>query len=241
MTEAALAAARDDALANLATAKSRRAALGLAKKRLADATIASPVDGMVAQRLVSLGEVVKPLQPVMRVVQTHPLKLRGDIPERYADVVTKGLALEVTVDSAGATVRGVVSRVGPVIDDGSRTFPIEAQLGNADGRLKPGTFARARVVIADDEVVFALPETAVSNVAGVTKVFVAVDDAAVERRVQLLRKRGSDALLSGDLKAGDRVIITAIARLFPGAPVQIDATDAQPSTTDPGTSAKEAR
>jgi membrane fusion protein (multidrug efflux system) len=241
MTEAALAAARDDALANLATAKSRRAALGLAKKRLADATIASPVDGMVAQRLVSLGEVVKPLQPVMRVVQTHPLKLRGDIPERYADVVTKGLALEVTVDSAGATVRGVVSRVGPVIDDGSRTFPIEAQLGNADGRLKPGTFARARVVIADDEVVFALPETAVSNVAGVTKVFVAVDDVAVERRVQLLRKRGSDALLSGDLKAGDRVIVTAIARLFPGAPVQIDATDAQPSTTAPGTSAKEAR
>jgi membrane fusion protein (multidrug efflux system) len=135
-----------------------------------------------------------------------------------------------------------VSRVGPAIDDASRTFPIEAQLDNSDGRLKPGTFGRARVVIADDELVFAVPETAVSNVAGVTKVFVVGDDTAIERRVQLLRKRGSDALLTGDLKTGDRVIVTAIARLFPGAPIQVDAQDgAHGSSTAAAATAKEAR
>jgi RND family efflux transporter MFP subunit len=242
VTEATLAAARDDARANVATAKSRRAALGLAKKHLADAQIVSPVAGVVAQRLVGLGELVKPSQPVMRVVQTHPLKIRGDVPERYGDVVKKGLALEVTVDSAQTTVRGVVSRVGPAVDDGSRTFPIEAELDNADGRLKPGSFGRARVVIADDELVFAVPETAVSNVAGVAKVFVVGDDAAVERRVQLLRKRGSEALLTGELKAGDRVIVTAIARLFPGAPIQVDTSEPAPgSSTTPGATTKEPR
>lgn len=239
ITQAAWAAARDDAAANIATARARRAALGLAKKRLSDTTIGSPVDGIVAERLVGLGELVKPTQPVMRVVQINPLKLRGDVPERYADVIRKGLALDVEVDSLRVSARGRVARVGPAVDDTSRTFPIEAELDNADGRLKPGTFARARVVVGEDEVVFAVPETAISNVAGVTRVFVVDDDKAADRRVQVLRKRGSDALITGDLKAGERLIVTAIARLFPGAPITLDS--GPPPSPPAGAPAKEAR
>jgi hypothetical protein len=65
-------------------------------------------------------------------------------------------------------------------------------------------------------------------VAGVTKVFVEEDGKARERPVQVLRKRGSDALLSGPLEAGDRVILTAIARLYDGAEVKVDETAAAP-------------
>jgi RND family efflux transporter MFP subunit len=239
ITQAAWAAARDDAAANIATARARRAALGLARKRLGDTSIQSPVDGIVAERLVGLGELVKPTQPVMRVVQMNPLKLRGDVPERYADVVKKDLALDVEVDSLRVTARGKVARVGPAVDNASRTFPIEAELDNSDGRLKPGTFARARVVVGEDELVFAIPETAISNVAGVTKVFVVDDDKAADRRVQVLRKRGSDALITGDLKAGERVIVTAIARLFPGAPITLDS--GPPPSLPAGAPGKEAR
>ena len=223
VAQATLAAAMDDAGANIATARARRAALGVARLRLGDTAITTPVDAVVAQRLVGLGELVKPGQPVMRVVQASSLKLRGDVPERYADVVKKGLVMDIDVEALGVSTKGRVARVGPVIDSASRTFPIEAELDN-DGRLKPGSFAGARVVVGDDELVFAVPETAVSNVAGVTKVFIVVDDKAVERRVQVLRKRGSFALVTGELKAADTIIVTAIARLFPGAAVTIDST-----------------
>lgn len=239
IAQAAQAAARDDAAANIATARARRAALGLTKKRLADTLIGSPVDGVVAERLVGLGELVKPTQPVMRVVQTNPLKLRGDVPERYADVIKKDLTLDLDVDALKITARGVIARVGPAVDGDSRTFPIEAEFNNDDGRLKPGAFARARVVIGEDELVFAVPETAISNVAGVARVYVVDDDQAADRRVQVLRKRGSDALITGDLKAGDRVIVTAIARLFPGAPITID--DGPPPSPPAGAPGKEAR
>jgi membrane fusion protein (multidrug efflux system) len=239
ITQAAHAAARDDAAANIATARARRAALGLARKRLADTGIGSPVDGIVAERLVGLGELVKPTQPVMRVVQMNPLKLRGDVPERYADAIKKGLSLDVEVDTLRISAHGTIARVGPAVDNASRTFPIEAELENADSRLKPGTFARARVVVGADELVFAVPETAISNVAGVTKVFVVDDDKAADRRVQVLRKRGSDALITGDLKAGERVIVTAIARLFPGAAITLD--DGPPPSAPQGAPAKEAR
>jgi RND family efflux transporter MFP subunit len=220
---AQLAAARDDAVAALATAKARRAALGLAKKRLADTTIASPVDGVVAARLVGLGELVKPGQPVARVVIAETLKLRGDVPERYADVLKKGLPLTIEAADVGGRGTGVVGRIGPLVDAATRTFPIEAMLDNKDGRLKPGTFARARVVTGADEDAIALPETAISNLAGVTKVYVVDDEnKAVERRVQILRKRGSDALVAGELRPGERVVVTAVARVFPGATVEID-------------------
>lgn len=223
ITEASVAAARDDALAALANAKAKRAALGLARKRLSDTSIGSPVDGVVAARLVGLGELVKPGQAVARVVVADTLKLRGDVPERYADAVKRGQPLEIEAADVGARGKGVVGRVGPLVDSSSRTFPIEATIDNKDGRWKPGTFARARVVTGADEDVIAVPETAVSSLAGLTKVFVVDDDSkAVERKVQVLRKRGSDALVTGELHAGERVIITAVARVFAGAVVDVD-------------------
>ena len=105
---------------------------------------------------------------------------------------------------------------------------------NPDGKLKPGLFARARVVIGNDETVLAVPETAVSALAGVTKVFVLEDGVAKERKVDVLRKRGSDALVAGELKAGEQVIITGIARLFEGAEVKLDGAPASssPPATD---------
>jgi RND family efflux transporter MFP subunit len=232
VTDAALAAAHDDAAANIANAKARRAALGLAKKRLSDTSISSPVQAVVSERLVGLGELVGPAQPVMRVVQTNPLRLRGDVPERYADIVRPGLALDIAIAAQGVKVKGTVSRVGPVIDANSRTFVIEAELSN-DGTLKPGSFASASVVVGDDEVVFALPETAISRVAGVTKVFVLDEGKAADRRVQVLRKRGSDALITGEIREGDHIIVTAIARLFPGAMVAVDTSAATPPAPAP--------
>ncbi len=223
IAEASFANANEEALAAIATAKARRAALGLARKRAGDTTIKSPVDGVVAARLVGIGELVRAGQPIARVVVQNTLKLRADVSERYADVIRKGLALDVVVDENQLSARGIVGRVGPLIDQASRTFPIEAVFANEAGRLKPGMFAHARVVTGADEDAIALPETALSNLPGVSKVYVVDDDnKARERLVTVLRKEGSDLLVSGELRAGERVVTTAVARLFPGAAVEVD-------------------
>lgn len=222
IAEAAAQAAHEDARAAIATAKARRAAWGLARKRLADASVTSPVTGVVSERLVSLGELVKAGQPVVRVVVADPLKLRGDVPERYSLEVKPDMPVSIALDALGLGAEGKVSRVGPAITSSSHTFRVEAVVPNSKGLLKPGLFARARIVVGNDETVFAIPETAVSALAGVTKLFVLEDNVAHERKVEVLRKRGSDALVTGELKAGDQVIVTAVARLFEGAEVSLD-------------------
>ena len=234
VADAAAQQAREEAAAAVATARSRRAALGLARKRLADTSVSSPLVGVVSERLVSLGELVKAGQPVARVVVANPLKLKGDVPERYVGEVRPEQSVQVSLDALGAEVTGRIARVGPAVASSSRTFRIEALIDNPDGRLKPGLFARARLTIGKDEAVIAIPETAVASVAGVTKVFVLEDGRAAERKVEVLRKRGSDALVVGELKAGEQVIVTAIARLFSGAEVAIEGAGPAPGAPPPG-------
>ena len=223
VADAAYQSALETARSARATALARRAAWGLAKKKLDDATIASPVQGRVARRHVALGAYVKVGQPIADVVTVDPLKLRGEVAERYAGQVAPGMEVTVRVDAGAREVKGTIARVGPAIAASSRTFPVEANVANQGGALQPGAFARAEIRLGADEEVVAIAETAVSNVAGVTKVFVEANGKASERKVTLLRKRGSDALVAGDLAAGDRVILTGVARLFDGADVKVDA------------------
>ncbi len=233
IAEAQLDTAREEIAGSFAAAKSKRAASGLARKALRDASITSPLNGVLAKRLVSLGELVKAGQPVALVVVQNPLKLRGEVPERYAGLVLPGMPVSVRIDSTGALAEGKVSRVGPAVQASSRTFSVEAQIDNSSGALRPGVFAVANVVVGSDEEVIAVPDTAVSAVAGVTKVFVEDGGKAVEKRVQVLKKRGDQALVIGDVKDGDRVILTAVARLFAGAEVKVDAATEAPAPARP--------
>jgi RND family efflux transporter MFP subunit len=222
--EAALQSALEDARGAVATVDARRAAAEMAKKRLRDAVIRSPVDGAVSKRLVAPGEYVKVGQAVARVVVTDPLKLTGEVPERYAGVVKPGAAVRAASDALpDQTLEGKLTRVAPDVNTSSRTFTVEAHIPDPEGRLKPGLFARAEIAVGGAEAVFAVPETAVVNVAGVVKVFVEEGGKANERKVRVVRKRGGDALVSGPVTAGERVIVTGVARLFDGAEVQVDA------------------
>jgi membrane fusion protein (multidrug efflux system) len=120
-----------------------RTALDLARQRLADATLTSPVDGVVAERRTDVGERLTEGTVAFVVEQTAPLKLRFRVPERYLASVRKGLAVRATVDAfAGQAFDGTVSLVGGSVDPQTRTFLVEAAFANRDHRLRPGQFAR---------------------------------------------------------------------------------------------------
>jgi len=221
VAEAAYQQALESARSTYAVARGRRAALALARKKVRDATITSPIRGVVARRLVSPGEFLRAGQAVAVVVMTDPLKLQAEIPERYVGRILPGM--EVEISAAGTDGhRGKVSRVGPLVSGSSRTFPVEAIFEKPAEHLRPGVFASGVIRLGTQERIFAVPETAISSVAGVHKVFVLVDGVARERPVTILRKRGGDALVQGPLEDGEALILTGIARLYDGAEVKVD-------------------
>ncbi len=127
----------------VAAQRSAEVALATAKQRLADSVIRSPMTGVVAERRTDVGEHLGDAGVAFVIVQTAPLKLRFSVPERFLGEFKTGQEVAARVDPYRVEVfRGRIKTVGGVIDPSTRTFFAEAEFPNADGRLRPGLFAR---------------------------------------------------------------------------------------------------
>lgn len=131
------------ARATVAAAEANR---DLARQKLRDAVLHSPISGVVAERRADVGERLGDNSVAYVIVQTSPLKLRFQLPERYLARVRRGQAVRATVDPyPGETFTGKVTVVGGVVDSSTRTVAVETEFANADGRLSPGLFARVEI------------------------------------------------------------------------------------------------
>lgn len=208
--------------------KQREAGLGIARKKMADATLKAPIGGAIAKRHVNPGEFVRENTPVFTIVRSDPLKYSGTVPERFALEVRAGQRVGLQVDPApGKTFQGRVIRVSPAVEMVNRTVALEAELPNPQGLLKPGLFARGVVQTREEIGVPFVPEAAVSYFVGITKVFVVTDGKARERQVKPgARQAGMVEILEG-VKPGERVATSSLAQLYDGAPVRISPREAK--------------
>ena len=132
-----------------AARQSAETALAVARQRLSDAVIRSPLTGVVAERRVDPGEHLGEAGVAFVVNQTAPLRLRFSIPERMLNRVVPGQKVVAVVDPyPGEQFVGTIRTVGGVVDPASRTIFAEAEFANADNRLRPGLFARVGLDLA---------------------------------------------------------------------------------------------
>jgi len=186
VAEAALQSAVDNARGQKALLQDRRAAYELALKKLDDTVVRAPIAGVVSERPVHVGEYIPERTPVVTIVQVNPLKLRTGVQERHAGIIRAGQTVEFRVESFGDTVfQGKVAYVSPSLDEAMRTFTVEALVDNADLRLKPGFFAKGVILTKRDEGVLAVPDAAVSTLAGVSSVYIVQDGKIAQQTVTL--------------------------------------------------------
>ena len=202
--------------------KQREATLGIAQKKLADATLKTPIGGAIARRHVNPGEFVRENTPLFTIVRSDPLKYSGTVPERSALEVRPGQGVRLQVDPApGQSFEDRITRVSPAVEVANRTMALEAELPNPKGILKPGLFARGLVQIREESGVPFAPEAAVSYFVGITKVFVIADGKARERQVKAgARQAGMVEILEG-VRSGELVATSSLAQLYDGAPVRV--------------------
>jgi len=210
----------------LEVARARRDQLRIQFER---AAIRSPLDGSVAARLLDAGSYVKPGTVVFRLVQDDPLKFRGDVPERDVPVLAAGQDVRITVDAfPGETFVGHVSRVGAASDPAVRSLAFEALVPNEDHRLRPGFFGHGEVVVRRDERALAVPRSALSTFAGVTKLFIIEDGIAHEREVTLGVDLGDGWVeVATGIAAGKQVATSGLSKLANGTQVVVR-TDVSP-------------
>jgi RND family efflux transporter MFP subunit len=190
----------------LALLAQRKVEVEIARKRLADTAIQAPFDGATMGRQASPGEYLAVGTPVVTVVAVDPLRLRLEISEREAPSVRVGQEVRVTVEGDPKIHTGTIARVSPAITAPTRVLIVEADVPN-DGSLRPGSFARAEIVVRQRDTVVAVPRDAVLTFAGLEKVFTVRDGQAVERVVRTGRRRGDWIEVERGVEVGERVVL----------------------------------
>lgn len=213
----------EEAKALVANAYAREAQLERAREKLRDTVIHAPIAGSISKRFISKGEYVKVGAQLFTLVQDHPLKLRGMIPERFAPEVRAGQRVEVRVDAfPDKTFTGKLTRLSPAAEVASRSFLVEGLVDNPERRIKPGFFAKASIFTHVDPQALTVPQQALVTYAGVTKVFVVEDEVARERGVQTGVRVGTNEVeVTSGLKPGELVVISGFTRLTDGAAVKV--------------------
>jgi RND family efflux transporter MFP subunit len=218
----------------VATAEMKREALAIARQQLTDMTIKAPVPlqrvpgvgtavtYVVSQRAVSEGSFVRSGTEVCKLIIDRVLKLRVLVPERFSNEIQRGQQVEVSTAAHPQPFAGVVARINPTVDPSNRTFQVEIEVPNPEGKLKPGSFAKAAILTRRDSDVATVPLEALTTFAGITKIFLVKDGHAQEVRVALgAQSTEWVEIVHPALPRGARVVLSGQSALADGTPIAV--------------------
>jgi RND family efflux transporter MFP subunit len=212
------AAQRDLARANLAQAE---AALRRAREVQRDATLTSPIDGVVVERHYDAGSLVGPGDdPVVVVADLRVMKLEAGVSELEAGRLRVGMAARVEAQARpGDIFEGRVAAIAPEVDARNRHFQIEVRIANPGAQLLSGMYGSAQIPLERADQVVAIPRDAVMTRDG-KRVAIRVEGNTV-RDVPVTEGLSDGKLvqISSGLQAGDTILSDARQEIAAGTRV----------------------
>jgi RND family efflux transporter MFP subunit len=199
---------------------SARARISMARKAVADTDIKAPFAGLVAERVVSVGDFVTRGAHVATVVRVDPLRIELTVPEQSVALIKPGLPVSLSLDAyPGESFEAKVRFVSPSLRPEQRALTVEAVAVNSDGRLKPGMFATARIHQAAGAPALLIPGNAIETIAGTSRVYVVKNNRIEERIVTIGETVGDRVEITSGVTAGESVATDPKGRLADGQPV----------------------
>lgn len=217
----------DAAFARFAAGGARR---NQAAVSLNDATLRSPIDGIVIKRTAEVGALAGPSVPAFTIADTRVVKVVFGVPDVAVAQLRLGGRLAIEAEALpGRILEGRITRIAPSADRSSRVFEVAASLPNATGELKVGMLATLRLGAGAVEPNPVVPLASIVRPLGDTTsyaVYVVRDstrDTTIARRtrVTLGAVSGNLIAVTSGLDAGDRVIVRGATLVADGQPIRI--------------------
>lgn len=213
------------------------AALQSARIRLGYAQVAADWTGgddhrVVAERFVDEGQTVAANDPLLTIVEIDPITGVFFVTERDYGRLKEGQPVDLATDAyPGETFQGRITRIAPVFKETTRQARVELTVENNRGRLKPGMFIRAAVVLDQVADAILVPEAALTTRNDETGVFLLAEDgrSVTWRPITPGIREGDRVQIVGDDLSG-RVVTLGQQLVDDGSPVVLpgDAETAQP-------------
>jgi len=219
--------ASSTAKARLETARAQHSVkveqLAIARSVQGDARLTSPIDGVIARRMVDPGENVTGATIAFTVIDTSEMKLVFAVPDARIGAVKLGELVPVHSDALpGVPFAGRVATIHPVADPALRTFAVELSIDNAEGKLRAGMVASAALGGTQENGATLVPLASVTRAPdGALAVFVLGDGSVALRRVELGDLIGNDVAVASGVKEGERIVTDGASFLHDGAKVEV--------------------
>jgi membrane fusion protein (multidrug efflux system) len=206
---------------NAAALDVAQAQVALVQAQLSRMRIVAPFDAVAGIRSVQVGDYLKDGADIVTLDDVGSVYLDFRLPERHVPQVKPGKVVEAQIDALpGRRFSGIVTALDSQVDTNGRALLVRAELRNADGALRPGMFARARVVFGALDKAILVPEESLVPLNGAHFVYKVIEgpNGPVSKKLTAkigLRQLGQVQILEG-LEAGDLVVTAGHGRLARG-------------------------
>jgi membrane fusion protein, multidrug efflux system len=198
------------------------ASVQLVEARLARFTIYAPFSGTAGLRLAGIGDYLKDGQDIVNLEKTDPIKVDFKVPELFMRVAKPGQDLQIALDAIpGKAFSGKVFAINPQLDAAGRAVILRAQLPNKDGSLRPGMFARVRLILSENADAITIPEQSLAPQGDEQFVFRVIEGRAARTKVEIGQRRDGKVEVVSGLTAADTVVTAGWQRVRDGAGVRV--------------------
>ena len=222
-----------------------KAAVDAAHINLAYTRITSPIDGKTGPIFIQPGNVIPAVsatsQPLVTITQIQPIKVSIMLPQNGLAQIQNQygqhrlMAVVPMAGAPGGSEKAPVDFVSNIVNASTGTIELRADFPNTDMRLVPGQTVNVSATINQIPGATVVPRDAVNL--GPDNAYVLVvgkDNKVYSRTVQVLNDDGVNDAITGDVKAGDKVVTDGQLRVTPGQKVRITRGQPAPKQSDTG-------
>ncbi|HPY88675.1 MAG TPA: efflux RND transporter periplasmic adaptor subunit [Spirochaetota bacterium] len=171
--------------------------------------IKSPISGTVTSITGQLGLTVSPQLSVAKVGVLTDINIVAYVSEKYISKIKLGLLSHITFEAyPGAIFKGKIQELSPVVDPQTRMMEVRISLVQKDARIKPGMFAKIKIITESKDKIVKIPSECVVKRYGESFVFIVKEDGVVEKRkvVQGIQIDNKVEIVEG-LESDEKVVI----------------------------------
>ncbi len=196
--------------------------LAEARWQLEKNTFRSPFGGRVTERMIQVGQHVRPGDELFQITNVEPLIARIFLPETDVVTLNEGREVRITLN-ADPSVRftGRIRQISPVVDTATGTVKITVEAVDPPASVRSGSFVAIDIVRETREAVILLPKAAVIRELQASHVFIVEDDKAVKRNVHLGLEEGGRIEVLDGIAAGEQVVTAGQGGLKDGQAIRV--------------------
>lgn len=171
--------------------------------------VKSPIDGVVVERTVVIGQLLETATTAFKIINLSSVWVDGQIYEKDAGTIKNKTAVDFLTSSyPDAPFSGIITYIGQVIDEKTRTITIRGEFGNSAGKLKPQMFGELRIPKAINSPALLLPSEALVKIDNADYVFIQKEDTVFEKTpVTVCCAQNETVEIVKGLQDGARVVV----------------------------------